>query len=95
MFFPRKALLVHLAPDQVGKTVLDTTAKLIETRRSVGTVCKMSCLLKSLVARYPETDIPSDVSSSTDVKTQKSIVKTLAFRYHPMLARLVDKRLLP
>ena len=79
---------MHLAPDQVGKTVLDTTAKLIETRRSVGTVCKMSCLLKSLVARYPETDIPSD--ASTDVKTQNSIVKTLAFRYHPMLARLVS-----
>ena len=52
-------------------------------------MCKMSCLLKSLVAKYPETDI-SDDAASTDLKTQSSIAKNLAFRYHPMLARLVS-----
>ena len=58
-------------------------------RRSVGTVCKMSCLLKSLVPKYPETDVSDDVAS-TDVKTQTSIAKNLSFRYHPMLSRLVS-----
>ena len=49
----------------------------------------MSCLLKSLVPKYPETDISED-AGSTDLKTQNSIAKNLAFRYHPMLARLVS-----
>ena len=55
----------------------------------MGTVCKMSCLLKSLVGKYPETDV-SDDAASTDMKKQSSIAKNLAFRYHPMLARLVS-----
>ena len=31
-FFPRKALMVHLPPDEEGKTLLNTTDKLIQTR---------------------------------------------------------------
>ena len=55
----------------------------------MGTVCKMSCLLKSLVGKYPETDI-SDDAASTDLKMQSSIAKNLSYRYHTMLARLVS-----
>ena len=54
-------------------------------------MCKMSCLLKSLVGKYPETDI-SDDAASAGMKKQSSIAKNLAFRYHPMLARLVSVR---
>ena len=49
----------------------------------------MSCLLKSLVGKYPETDI-SDDAASTDLKMQSSIAKNLSYRYHTMLARLVS-----
>ena len=34
VFFPRKTLMVHLPPDEEGKTVLNTTDKLIQTRKA-------------------------------------------------------------
>ena len=32
LFFPRKTLMVHLPPEEEGKTLLNTTDKLIQTR---------------------------------------------------------------
>ena len=68
------------------------TTPLLPCRRSVGTVCKMGCLLKSLVGKCPETDIAADIAS-IHLKVQSSIAKDLAFRYHPILARLVRVQL--
>ena len=35
VFFPRKALMVHLPPEEEGKTLLNTTDKLIQTRDAI------------------------------------------------------------